>query len=163
MNRTLSFSIVLIAIVTTLFSCTDKNIIFKKFEKFDDLEWKKGDNKTFVIKIDDNRRPKQMTLAFRYATGYPFDKVMMKITEVNPQGERTIRDVDFKVRDENGEFIGEKGFDIIDIEYQLDANKHFPTHGDYTYIIEQAMPQTIEKLHYAMEVGLILKEKEVTK
>lgn len=161
MNRTLSLSIVIIATVSILFSCTDKNIIFKKFEKFDDIEWNKGDNKTFVIHIDDNRKPKEMILAFRYATGYMFDKVMMKVTEINPQGERTIRDVDFKVRDEKGEFIGEKGFDIIDIEYVLDANKHFPTHGDYTYIIEQAMPPTIEKLHFAMEVGLILKEKEI--
>jgi len=160
MNRTLSLSIALITLTATLFSCNDKNIRFKEFQKFDDLEWNKGDNKTFIIHIDDNRKPKEMILAFRYATGYPFDKVKMKITEVNPAGERITRDVDFKVRDENGEFIGEKGFDIIDIEYVLDANKEFLTHGDYTYIIEQAMPPTIEKLHYAMEVGLILKEKE---
>ena len=84
----------------------------------------------------------------------------MKITEINPQGERTIRDVDFKVRDENGEFIGDKGFDIVDLEYVLDVNKHFPTHGDYTYTIEQAMPMNIETLHFAMEVGLILKEQK---
>ncbi len=160
MKRTLLLSLAVLSIITVFTGCSDQNIIFKKFEKFSDNEWKKGDNKTFVIHIDDNRKPKEMVLTFRYATGYRFDKVFMKITEINPQGERTIRDVDFKVRDENGEFIGDKGFDIVDIEYVLDANKHFPTHGDYTYTIEQAMPMNIETLHFAMEVGLILKEKK---
>lgn len=161
MNRTRLLAIALIALTATLFSCNDRNITFKEFQKFDDIEWKKGDNKTFVIHIDDNRKPKELVLAFRYATGYRFDKVYIKVTEINPQGERTTRDVDFKIRDENGEFIGEKGFDIVDIEYVLDANKSFPTHGDYTYVIEQAMPMNIETLHFAMEVGLVLKEKEV--
>lgn len=141
-------------------SCGDSGVLYKKYEKIKDLEWKKGDQKTFVIHIDDNRRPKEMVLTFRYATGYQFDKVFLKVTEINPQGERTIRDVDFLVRDEKGQFIGEKGFDIIDLEYVLASNKEFPTHGDYTYIIEHAMPQNIDPLHFVMEVGLILKEQK---
>lgn len=149
--------------IVMLSSCTDKNIIFKEYQKFSDNEWHRDDKKTFDLHIDDNRYPKQMVLTFRYATGYQFDKVRMRMTETNPDGERTLRDIEFNVRDEKGEFIGDKGFDIIDLEYELESNKHFPFHGDYTYTFEHTMPQGIETLHYAMEIGLIVKEKPITK
>jgi gliding motility-associated lipoprotein GldH len=156
-----SIRLIMFALLSVLMfsSCTDKNVIFKENQKFSDLEWKRDDKKSFVLHIDDNRYPKQMILNFRYATGYRFDRVKMKMTEVNPEGERTVRDIEFKVRDEKGEFIGEKGYDIIDLAYELDANKHFPTHGDYTYIFEQTMPQGVDILHFAMEIGLEVKEK----
>lgn len=143
-----------------LSGCSDKNIIFKQYTKFDNYEWKQDDPRTFTIHIDDNRKSKEMILSFRYATGYRFDKVFLKVTEIDPEGKRTMRDVDFRVRDEDGNFLGDKGFDIIDLDYVLDAHKEYPMHGDYTYTIEHVMPNKVQTLNYVMEIGLILQEQK---
>ena len=141
-----------------MMGCSNKEVIYSEMEKFDNYEWKKGEIKTFEIPINDNRFSKEMILDLRYATGYPYDKIYMKVIEIDPQGQRTIRDVDFRIRDEQGGFIGDKALDIIDLQYILDANKTYPMHGQYTYQIEHAMPSNIQTLHYVMEIGLTLRE-----
>jgi hypothetical protein len=60
------------------------------------------------------------------------------------------------VRNEDGTFCGDKGFDLIDLTTTLNANKTFPVHGDYVYTITQNMPD-IDPLNYALQVGLVLR------
>lgn len=127
-------------------------------ELSEDYTWKKADTRTFEINVTNNAHPHELALTFRYATGYMYDKVLMKVTETSPDNNVVRRDVEIQLRDEKGEFIGEKGYDIIDIEYVLDAAKEYPMIGKYTYTIEQDMPD-IDPLDFAMEVGMILRDK----
>ena len=99
-----------LAIAITLLSCDGRKVIFSDSQSFgENYEWKKDDKKVFVINIRENRKPVQLVLTFRYATGYPYDKALLRITEIAPDRSKVMRDVDVIIRDEKGEFIGEKG------------------------------------------------------
>lgn len=142
-----------------LFSCTQKGTIFEEHKKLpENLEWKSSESQKITIPVKDNSKPVRFVLAFRYATGFQFDHMQMRIKETDPEGNNVIRDVQFKVRNENGEFIGDAGYDIIDLEYVLDEEKQFPVLGEYTYEIVHSMP--VDPIFFAMEVGLIVKEIE---
>lgn len=159
--RTFSNRILLIfGMITTLNSCQDSKTIYEEHQSFGDAyEWTKNDKKTFVIDVKENSHPVQMTLALRYASGYMYEKALLKITEIDPQGNKVSRDVDVQIRDEKGEFVGEKGYDIIDLEMVLDEKKVFPVFGKYTYEIEHTMPE-IDPLIFVMEIGLIVRDEK---
>lgn len=143
-----------------LMSCNDKQVIFHQSQALsDDIQWNKSDIKTFEVDVKDNSAPLELIVHFRYATGYAYDKVKIRVTETAPNDERTITDLEIPVRDASGEFIGEKGYDIIDLDYPMDRNHEYQMHGKYTYTFEQAMPD-IDPLHYAMELGLSVRRKE---
>jgi hypothetical protein len=95
-----------------------------------------------------------MSLSFRYATGYQFKVVKVKVTEISPSGKQIEAFFDLPVRDSNGDYIGEPGYDIWDSEHVIDANKKYTETGEYTYIIEQNMP--VDPLNLAMEIGVVL-------
>ncbi|MDZ4823117.1 MAG: gliding motility lipoprotein GldH [Flavobacteriales bacterium] len=140
----------------SFFSCNEKGVIFEEHQELSaNIQWDKSDKKTFVIPVNDNSKPYQFTLSFRYATGFQFQNMKMRITEKDPDGSTMIRDLDFRVRDEEGKFMGDAGYDIIDLDYVLEQEKKFPILGNYTYTIEHTMPT--DPVHYAMEVGLVVR------
>jgi gliding motility-associated lipoprotein GldH len=161
MSRSILFTTAFIAF-SILAGCSNKDLVFSDFQSFgEDYEWKKDDKKTFVIEISDNSRPLEFVLLFRYATGYMYDKMLVRITETDPRGNRVMRDMDVHVRDPENEFIGEKGYDIIDLEQVIDANKKYPEFGKYTYTIEHIMP--VDPVNFAMGIGLELREQKQAK
>ena len=121
--------------------------------------WNQTDAKVFKIDVQENKHPFELVIDFRYMTAYPYDKLLLEVMEIKPGGEKIRHDVDIPVREANGEFIGDKGFDIIDLEFVFDSNLQYPTFGTYTYEIRQVMPE-IEILPGVMEIGLILRDKE---
>ncbi len=154
---------ILILLCVLWSGCKDSNVMFSENQSLsEDYTWTKADTKTFEIDVTNNAHPHELALTFRYATGYMFDKVILQVTETSPDKKVVRRDVEIQVRDEKGEFIGEKGFDIIDVEYIMDSAKNYPSIGRYTYTIEQAMPD-IDPLDFAMEIGMILRDKPTKK
>lgn len=148
------------ALITGLlfFSCNNQKAIFDENQSFgEDLTWYQKDIKTFVIDIKENRHPYEFILNFRYASGYFFDKALLQMTETDPLGNKTRRDIDLVIRDSKGEFIGDKGYDIIDLEFVIDAKKEYKVFGKYTYEISQVMPD-IDPLQFCMEIGLAVRE-----
>jgi gliding motility-associated lipoprotein GldH len=142
-----------IASFLILCSCSNEKVYFEKNIALDaDYTWNQTNIVSFDIPIQENSHPHQLSLNFRYATGYRYDKLSIRITTITPEGVKVISDYDIPVRDSNGEFIGEKGYDIIDLNYVLDPAIQFPVHGDYRYTIEQRMPDAT--LDYVLEIGL---------
>lgn len=147
-----------VLIFSGITSCSDKNIIFEEHQDLSaDYTWKKDDVKTFVIDIQQNAHPMEFSVALRCATGYAYPNLPIRIKETGPDGTVVSRDMDITVRDANGEFLGEKGYDIVDIEQVIDAKKSFPSFGKYTYTIQQMAPE-VDVLDYAMEIGLIVRD-----
>jgi gliding motility-associated lipoprotein GldH len=159
LRQTLLLSVLtLVSICFT--SCQPKDVLFTTHVACsDNLEWRKDQPITIKVPVNQNAYPLRFYVNFRYATGYRYDKLMLRMTETTPEGEITKKDIDIPIRDEKGEFIGEKGFDIIDLEYEVDAKKQYPMHGEYTYVFEQMMPG-IDVLHYAMELGVTVKDRK---
>ena len=147
-------------VVSFLFSCSDQRTVFEQHQELsDNIQWNRSDIKSFTIPISDNSKPFRFLVAFRYATGFYYANMLMRLTETDPEGNITITDLDIPTRNEKGEWIGDAGYDIMDLEYEIMNEKNFPVLGNYTYTIEHTMAE--DTLHYAMEVGLVLRQMKI--
>lgn len=147
--------LVLFALVFCFTACQPENRIYHVHQELSpDLEWLKEDVKEFEVAIKDNSVPYDMSLTFRYATGYQFQTANIKVTETSPSGKISVKEYKLKVREENGDYIGEPGYDIWDSQHLVEEDKQYEETGVYTYKMEQVTPA--DPLNFAMEIGLIL-------
>ena len=145
----------IIAVSLSLLACQSENRIYIEHQELSpELEWLKKDIREFELPIDDNSIAYNMSLSFRYATGYQYQTANVKVTETSPSGIETVNEYELKVREANGDYIGEAGFDIWDSEHIVEPNKTYKETGKYKYVIEQNTP--VDPLNFAMEIGVIL-------
>ena len=144
-----------LVIAIGLMSCEPDGSVYVEHQELSpELEWLKKDVRTFKVPVTDNKQAYNLSLSFRYATGYQYPTANVKVTETSPSGKETIKEYDLKVREENGDYIGEPGFDIWDSEHLVEANKKYEETGTYIYVIEQNTP--VDPLNFAMEIGVVL-------
>ena len=144
-----------LAIATSLIACQSEDRIYIEHQELSpQVEWLKKDVRTFKVPVSDNSQTYNMSLSFRYTTGYQYQTANVKVTETSPSGKESVKEYDLKVREANGDFIGEPGFDIWDSEHLVEANKKYEETGTYTYVIKQNTP--VDPLNFAMEIGVIL-------
>lgn len=149
----------ILAIAITLIACHPEGRVYVKHQELSpDVEWLKKDVREFKVPIDDNSIPYNLSLSFRYASGYQYQVAKVKVTETSPSGKETVKEYDLKVRQDNGDYIGEAGYDIWDSEHLVEPKKKYEETGNYTYLIEHNMPN--DPLNFAMEVGVILDKAE---
>lgn len=138
-----------------LFSCQQEGRIYvKHLDLSPEVEWLSKDKREFKVPIEDNSIPYNLSLTFRYATGYQYQVAKVKVTETSPSGKVTTEEYDLKIREDNGDYIGDPGFDIWDSEHMIEADKKYLETGTYTYQIEHIMPN--DPLYFAMSVGVLL-------
>jgi gliding motility-associated lipoprotein GldH len=141
-----------------LVACDGGRVLYSEYISVgEEYEWAADEPIRFDVEVTENKHAYELVLAVRVGSGYPYDKLLLHVTEQSPSGESVRRDVEVPVRNAQGEFYGDKGFDLIDIEYILDASKEFPVFGRYTYTVEPAMPE-IDPVVYVVELGLILRD-----
>jgi len=149
--------LVFFSIAVSITSCQPEGRTYVKHQTLSaDLAWMKEDVKSFEIPIEDTSKVYAMSLAYRYANGYQFDRLVVHLTEKSPSGVVTENERTIKIRDVAGNYIGEPGYDIWDCEEIIDTPKRFDEKGNYSYQISHKMPQ--DQLHFGMEIGLILDE-----
>jgi gliding motility-associated lipoprotein GldH len=150
--------LLLLSAILILVGCSSSNTLFEEHQSVgDDLVWQPSEPITFTIDVKENKHAYEMAVAVRYANGYPFDKLPIYLIETGPSGESVRKDIDIIIQPEPGEYLGEKGLDIIDLEHVVDTNKEFPEFGKYTYTL---MPNIDDPSGFPllMEIGLILRD-----
>ena len=141
-----------------LIGCNSAKVMFEEHRSVgEEMTWEATEPITFDIDVKENKHPYEMAVAIRYANGFPFNKLPIQMTETNPQGESVRRDLEIMIQPNPGEYLGEKGFDIIDLEQIIDREKEFPTFGKYTYTL---VPVDNDEHGFPliMEIGLVLKD-----
>ncbi|MBL4651905.1 MAG: gliding motility lipoprotein GldH [Flavobacteriales bacterium] len=142
----------------SLLACQPENRVFIEHKDLSpDLEWLKTDTREFKVPVTDNSLTYDLSLSFRYASGYAYQYAKVQVTETSPSGKEITSEYDLKVREANGDYIGDPGFDIWDSEHLIVPNKKYQETGTYTYIIEHNMPEN--PLNMVMEIGIILDKK----
>ena len=137
--------------------CQPEERVYLEYQELSpNLEWLAEDAKEFKVPVEDKSKAYNMSLAFRYISGYsyPFAKVL--VTETSPSGTETETVYDLKIIDRNGEYIGEAGYEIWDSEHLVEPNKKYLETGTYTYTIKHNM--SVDPLDNVMEIGVILDE-----
>ena len=142
-------------IAVSLIACEPEGRVYVEHQELSpELEWLKKDVRTFKVPVEDHTVAYNLSLSFRYATGYQYEVAQVKVTETSPNGVETVNEYDLKVREANGDYLGEAGLDIWDSEHLVESNKKYSEKGTYTYVIEQNTP--VDPLNFAMEIGVVL-------
>jgi len=142
-------------VTLVLFSCQPKGRVYYEHKELSpNVEWLKKDIREFKVPIKDASISYNLSLSFRYATGYEYNVAKVKVTETSPSGKKTTKEFDLKIRDEKGDYMGEPGYDIWDSEHLIVSNKKFDETGTYNYSIEHNMPN--DPLNFALEIGVVL-------
>jgi len=145
----------ILAVTASLLACQPENRIYIEHQELSpEIEWLKKDVREFKVPIEDNSIAYNMSLTFRYVSGYQYQTVNVRVTETSPGGKEIVKEYELKVREANGDYIGEAGYDIWDSEHLVEPNKKYKETGTYTYVIEQNTP--VDPLNFAMEIGVIL-------
>lgn len=151
MNRLLAMLFFAIGLI----ACQPEGRIYEEHQELSpQVEWLKSDKREFKVPIDDNSLAYNLSLSFRYASGYQFQVAKVIVTETSPSGKETVSEYELKVREDSGDYIGEPGLDIWDSEHLVESNKKYEETGIYSYVIEHNMP--VDILILAMEIGVIL-------
>ena len=145
----------LLVLSLTIVSCQPEGRIYSDNQGLSpNLEWLKKDVRSFDVVIEDNSVEYDLSLAFRYATGFQYQLAKVEVTEESPSGIIRVMEFDLKVREDNGDYIGDAGLDIWDSEHKVESGIKYMEKGNYTYSITHNMEN--DPLHFAMEIGLIV-------
>jgi len=156
-NRLRLITLGIVLSFSLLVSCTENQPLDSSWVKTgEDIQWSKSNVLSTKLTVSDNSRPVKLLAGIRVASGYAYDRIMLRMTQTAPDGKRTLSDLEIPIKDAKGEFLGDKGFDIIDIEYEINSNFTFPLIGEYTYEFEQTTPN-VDPLHFVMELGVVVR------
>jgi gliding motility-associated lipoprotein GldH len=146
---------VLLLTASIFTACQPEGRVYSKHKQLSpDVEWLKADVQEFEVPVEDNSLVYDLSLSFRYANGFQYKTAKVKVTETSPSGSQVVNEYDLKIREDNGDYIGEAGYDIWDSEHLVQAGKKFEEKGSYTYTIEHIMAK--DPLYFAMEIGVLL-------
>ncbi len=146
--------LLLLAMSLSLATCQPENRVYIEHQELSpDFEWLQKDKRTFKVPVK-STLDYNLSLSFRYTTGYQYEVGRVKVTETSPSGVVQVYEYDLKVREANGDYIGNPGLDIWDSEHVVAANKKYEETGTYTYILEHNMPQ--DPMTFVMEIGVVL-------
>src|SRR5690554_1707581 len=140
-NHNMKRLLTAVALIMGLIACNPEGRVFVEHKELSpQVEWLKKDKREFKVPIEDNSAAYNMSLSFRYANGYQYQVAKVKVTQTSPSGKEEVNEYDLKVRKDNGDYIGEAGYDIWDSEHLIEAGKKYDETGTYTYVIEHIMP-----------------------
>lgn len=129
---------------------------YRDFQKVKDMKWHKTDVKTFEVDIPEDGNY-DLYFAMRHSTGYPFTSIKISITQITPEGEEFIKDAEFSVADEKGQYIGEVTGQLWDIE-EMFSEKTPLEKGKYTFKISHNMNS--DPVILIIDIGLIIKSNQ---
>lgn len=141
---------ILLAAVAALFSACN-NYIAEDFKKLDEMEWNRADIKEFIIEIPSDTVTADVLLHVRYASGFAYQNLTLAIEETAPGGQTQIIPATYKLRSDDGKYLGDGSGDIWDIAFPLKHNIKL-ARGTYRYRIGHTMPQ--DRLLMLMELGI---------
>ena len=120
----------ILAVTASLLACQSENRIYIEHQELSpEIQWLKKDVREFKVPIEDNSIAYNMSLSFRYASGYQYQTANVKVTETSPSGKEIVKEYELKVRESNGDYIGEAGYDIWDSEHLVEPNKKYKETG----------------------------------
>jgi gliding motility-associated lipoprotein GldH len=134
-------NIIILLIALLLCSCGNKKVFEINIE-MEDNEWKMNKTLTFDVPIDDTASFYNVYIPVRHIDNYPYDGLLVNVTLNTPTGEERSKNYKLQLRDENGNFKGDAGGDIWDIDVPIMEKIKFNSTGTYKFTIENNMPTT---------------------
>lgn len=140
-------------------SCTPENRLYSENQELSpNLEWVGSDVKTFKFSTKEADLNYTLNFELRFVTGYPFKTLNVMADIISPSGEVIQKEYTLKIKDDEGNYIGEAGMDLWDSKHLVDAQLNLHEIGEYTIKLTHNM--AMDPLPYVMELGVIIDKNE---
>lgn len=153
MSLGIMFSLLITAVLLT--SCNN-DVVFSKYQKFEENEWHAKDKVNFEMEVTDAQSLNDVNIMVRHAEGYPYNNLFLFLTTKYPDGKTTTDTLECILANNKGEWLGNGAGDIFDITIPLKKNVRFPMTGKYSFTFEQAM--RTDPLPLIMDLGFEIKK-----
>lgn len=149
-NRYLLKICVSSAFVLSFLSCSN-NVVFSKYQTFENNEWHAKDKAVFDVDITDTQTLNNINLMVRHADSYPYNNVFLFVTTNYPDGKVLTDTMEIILANQKGEWLGSGAGDIFDFKVPVKKNVRFPLAGKYKFTFEQGM--RVDPLPMIMDLG----------
>ena len=129
----------MIYILIFLMSACDNNIHYNYFEKFNNNSWNRFSELNFEFPVNESGIEYNIYLLIKFDKSFSNDELLINTAFYTPSGEERFTKYDIKVRDKNGEFIGEKQDNLIKLKFSLRKDFRFSKDGICKLEVENRM------------------------
>ncbi len=129
----------LILIMTTLFSCGNKNVIFDESVVIPNSSWNNQELPYFDVNIEDTLSTYAFYFNIRHLENYRYSNFYTFMHITFPNGHQVHDTVEFILSYPDGQWIGKGSGSMRSSKILLNKNLRFPISGNYRFEIEQAM------------------------
>lgn len=132
--------------------------IFEEHKKIDNMTWDRFEVIKFNIPIEKTGVPYDLIFAMRHHTDIPFDELEINFTMRTPGGETRSRDYTIRIRDREGNLVGDGMGALWDIRVPMKEGYVFSEEGVCEVEIANRMHRL--KTVGVMEIGFIVRESD---
>ena len=138
MNK-ISFQLLFVVFVLTIFSACDKNLIFEKYQPISESGWHKDSPAMFTIPITDTLQNHNLYINVRNDIEYNFSNLWLFI-EINQPGKTGITDtLEILLATPAGKWLGDGFGGIKTRQVKYKGGVYFPVSGNYKINIQHGM------------------------
>lgn len=154
----------LVGILFVITSC-DSNRVFDEYKTLNDNKWIQEKPVEFNMQIVDTISRNNLFINIRNNKDYQYSNLFL-ITHINfPDGKKIVDTLEYEMADKRGQFLGYGISDVKENKLFLKENIIFPTSGNYTVSIYQAMRKNgavdgIKELEGITDVGFRIEKVE---
>ena len=139
------------SVLALFLSSCNKNIVYSKYQTFEDEQWYAKDKAVFDLDINDTQTLNNISLMVRHADTYPYNNLFLFVTTKYPDGKVLTDTMEVILANNKGEWLGSGVGDIFDFKVPIKKNVRFPLGGKYQFVFEQAM--RVDPLPMIMDFG----------
>ena len=136
-------------------SACDNNVHYNNFREFKNNSWNRFSELNFEFPVSQSTY--NIYLLIKFDETYSYDELLLNTAFYTPSGEERFTNYEIKVKNKNGEFIGEKQDNYIELKFPL--RKGFRFSKDGISKIEIGNLMTKIETHGILGLGIIV-EKE---
>ncbi len=130
----------------------NRGVVFSEYQTFKTSSWSSKDTVRFNFKIEQNSDLYSVHLMVRHGASYPFDNMFVFLTTRYPKGISKTDTLELILADSKGVWLGSGMGDMFDLKIPLKTNFRFPSPGNYSIYVQQAMET--DPLPEVLDIGL---------
>jgi gliding motility-associated lipoprotein GldH len=148
-------SFIILVCFIFLLSCSP-NRIFEEHRKIPGSTWNMSNSLVFEFDVKDTSQTYDIYIAIRHVTNYPYKNLLIGAVLTSPDGEIRYTNYDLKIRNKDGEALGNGMGELWDLNIPL--RKEFKFHEPGKCILEIENRMSRVKTPGILEIGLIVEK-----
>ena len=129
----------LFLLIAFLFLSCNKNVVYTKYQTFEENQWYAKNKAIFDVEITDVNSLNNVSLMVRHADSYPYSNIFLFVETTYPDGKTTKDTMEVILSNNKGEWQGNGAGDIFDLKVPIKKNVRFPLAGKYKFAFQQGM------------------------